>query len=85
MDGIGYSLDLEARCTLDRWQRLNERGRQLVAEPRSLQSFQPESKTPERVGLGELISDEFTPEELVEMAAPREPLVVDWDVLEGVA
>jgi hypothetical protein len=42
--------------------------------------FQEEPLDPTQVGLGELSTDDFTPEELVEMSQPHEPLLVDWDM-----
>jgi hypothetical protein len=72
------NLDFEARLALNRWGAYAERGRNLQAEPATLKLFQPEPEVPAEVGMHELISDEFTPEELVEMFN-REPLVIDWD------
>lgn len=84
MDGTGFVLDYEARRALSAWKRLKERGQQLTAEPRSLRAFQPESVAPAQVGLGELLTDEFDPEELIELTTEREPLMVDWDADEPV-
>lgn len=79
MDGTSYEMDYEARRALNAWQRLKERGKQLTAEPRSLRAFQPEPVAPAQVGLGELLTDEFDPEELIELTMERDPLMVDWD------
>lgn len=70
--------DLQARLTLTRWQLRKELGDNLRAEPSVLRSFQPETTTPEEVGMHELVSDEYSPEELVAMFHD-EPHVLDWD------
>ena len=74
-------MDIRARMALSRWQDLRAKGSQVQAEPRQLESFQPESEYPEEVGMHETIADEFDPEELVSMF-DRPPLVVDWDALD---
>ena len=52
-----------------------ELGQDLLAN-----GFSEEPQDPTQVGLGELSTDLWTPEELVEMAQPHEPLLVDWDM-----
>lgn len=76
-------LDFNARRMLSRWKNLEERGRKLQAEPTALSAFQPETETPSEVGMRELISDEFTPEELVAMWDG--PHYIDWDAHQRVA
>ena len=71
-------LDFSARRALRRWSDLAEKGKKLSLEPKMLDGFQPEPANPLRVGLDELISDEYSPEELVGMFN-RPPLVFDWD------
>ena len=79
-------LELEARQALQRAKQAKriktktsnikaELGQDLLAN-----GFQEEPIDPTQVGMGELATDEFTPEELVEMAQPHEPLLVDWDM-----
>jgi len=79
MDATGYAMDYEARRGLSSWQQLQERSQQIAAEPRPLRGFQPEPEHPDTVGMNEMFTDEFTPEELIELTTPREPLVMDWD------
>jgi multidrug efflux pump subunit AcrA (membrane-fusion protein) len=79
-------LELEARQALQRAKRLKRiktRTAQVKAElGRDLleNGFQEEPENPDQVGIGELSTDLWTPEELVEMAQPHEPLLVDWDM-----
>ena len=79
-------LELEARQALQRAKQVKrirtktnnikaELGADLLAN-----GFQDEPEEPTQVGMGDLSTDEFTPEELVEMSQPHEPLLVDWDM-----
>jgi len=79
-------LEMEARESLYRakqLKRIKTRTNNITAElGRDLENngFQVEPEDPCQVGMGELSTDEYTPEELVEMAQPHEPLLVDWDM-----
>ena len=79
-------LELEARQALQRAKQAKriktktsnikaELGQDLLAN-----GFSEEPEDPSQVGMGELSTDNFTPEELIEMAQPHEPLLVDWDM-----
>lgn len=69
--------DLQARIALTHWQLRKELGVQLQAEPAALRQLQPETLTPAEVGMHELASDEYTPEELVELFSDAH--IFDWD------
>jgi hypothetical protein len=79
-------LELEARESLRRAKqakRLKAKTSRIKAElGQDLlnKGFQEEPIDPSQIGLGELSTDDFSPEELVEMAQPHEPLLVDWDM-----
>jgi hypothetical protein len=82
------ALELEARDAMSRAKQLQKfrtKGRKLkqeVGDP--LESgFQLESEDPYSAGLGELTTDQWSPEDLVEMARPHAPLIMDWDEREG--
>lgn len=69
--------DLEARIALTRWQLRKELGVQLQAEPAAMRHLQLETETPDEVGMHELASDEYAPEELVELFSDAH--IFDWD------
>jgi hypothetical protein len=79
-------LELEARQALQRAKqvkRIRTKTSKIKAELGSdllANGFQEEPIDPTQVGMGDLSTDEFTPEELVEMSQPHEPLLVDWDM-----
>lgn len=79
-------LELEARQALQRakqLKRIKTRTANITAElGRDLldKGFQEEPEEATQVGMGELSTDLWTPEELVEMSQPHEPLLVDWDM-----
>lgn len=79
-------LEMEARESIHRakqLKRIKTRTANITAElGRDLldNGFQEEPEDATQVGLGELSTDDFTPEELVEMSQPHEPLLVDWDM-----
>jgi hypothetical protein len=75
-------LDFGSRAALRRWRDLAARGRQLADDPALLSGFQPEPVAPADVGMGELLSDQFSPEELVAMWSG--PHYVDWDAVQQV-
>ena len=80
--GRSAEADLQVRVILTRWQELEARSRKLRAELLLVKKrfgLQPETTAPETVGMSESPSDEFTPDELIEMYATREPEVLDWD------
>ncbi len=90
---LNAHLDLEARKAIDKMQRVHKyavAGGQLEAEPRFLvDRFHLEPTDPEMVGMNEMLSDQFDPEELVALMS-RPPAMIDWDeyqemVMEGEA
>lgn len=78
-------LDLAARKQIRKMQQANKyaaAGAALEAEPRYLiDRFQLEPTDPEMVGMNEALSDQFDPEELVNLMS-RPPHVIDWDELD---
>lgn len=82
------ALELEARDAMSRakqMQKFKTKGRKLkqeVGDPLE-NGFQLESEDPYNTGLGELSTDQWSPEEIVEMARPHAPLIMDWDEREG--